>query len=340
MSAGEGSCVSVARLLLGCSTRALARITSLSVRNVGADSPGRGRRSLGSRRAPACGAPNAAVFAIESAASWSALRCRRSQELGAFVILLVVFRALELPFRGREKRLPILRRGLATDAAYWLFTPFVTKAITRVCVAAIAIPFAVLVYGRFDRRFARARFRPRLTAAPVGAGCRHPRDRRLCRLLDASRLSRPAALAVPRRPSFVRRSRLAVRGESATGQRCPHASCRRTSRSKPRLCADRRCRHCAGPARSWRSWCTPTWTGIGFHCGAWSPRRASTDGITPQSRKPATEFRGPAALVGYCLWHLLHAEGQAADRIRNVHRCPCRAPRPNRVPFSARDESS
>jgi len=69
----------------------------------------------------------------------------------AFVILLVVFRALELLFRGREKRLPILRRELATDAAYWLFTSFVTKAITRICVAAVAIPFAVLVYGRFDR---------------------------------------------------------------------------------------------------------------------------------------------------------------------------------------------
>ncbi|HEY8247094.1 MAG TPA: hypothetical protein VIG38_07415 [Hyphomicrobium sp.] len=69
----------------------------------------------------------------------------------AFVILLVLFRALEMLFRAREKRLPVLRRGLATDAAYWLFTPFVTKAITRICVAAIAIPFAVLVYGKFDR---------------------------------------------------------------------------------------------------------------------------------------------------------------------------------------------
>jgi sterol desaturase/sphingolipid hydroxylase (fatty acid hydroxylase superfamily) len=68
----------------------------------------------------------------------------------AFVILFVVFRALEL-FRARERRLPILRRGLVTDIGYWLFTPFVTKAITRICVAGVAIPFALIVYGKFDR---------------------------------------------------------------------------------------------------------------------------------------------------------------------------------------------
>jgi sterol desaturase/sphingolipid hydroxylase (fatty acid hydroxylase superfamily) len=68
----------------------------------------------------------------------------------AFVILFVAFRTLEL-MRTQERRLPVLRRGLATDTAYWLFTPFVTKAITRVSVAAVAIPFALIVYGKVDR---------------------------------------------------------------------------------------------------------------------------------------------------------------------------------------------
>jgi sterol desaturase/sphingolipid hydroxylase (fatty acid hydroxylase superfamily) len=68
----------------------------------------------------------------------------------AFAALFVVFRALELT-RPRERRLPILRRGLLTDGVYWLFTPVVTRAITSICVAAIAIPFALIVYGRLDR---------------------------------------------------------------------------------------------------------------------------------------------------------------------------------------------
>jgi sterol desaturase/sphingolipid hydroxylase (fatty acid hydroxylase superfamily) len=77
----------------------------------------------------------------------------------AFVILFVVFRIFEL-VRRRDARLPLLRRGLLTDAAYWLFTPFVTKAITRVCVAAIAIPFALIVYGKVDRALLEHGFGP------------------------------------------------------------------------------------------------------------------------------------------------------------------------------------
>jgi sterol desaturase/sphingolipid hydroxylase (fatty acid hydroxylase superfamily) len=77
----------------------------------------------------------------------------------AFVILFVVFRALELTHR-RDARLPVMRRGLLTDAAYWLFTPFVTKAITQLCVAAVAIPFALLVYGRVDRELIEHGFGP------------------------------------------------------------------------------------------------------------------------------------------------------------------------------------
>jgi hypothetical protein len=68
----------------------------------------------------------------------------------AFVLLFLVFRAIEF-FRPPERRLPIFRRGLLTDGAYWLFTPFVTKAITRLCVVAVVVPFALIVYGKLDK---------------------------------------------------------------------------------------------------------------------------------------------------------------------------------------------
>lgn len=66
-----------------------------------------------------------------------------------FAILFVVFRAMDW-LRPRERRIPILRRGLATDIAYWLFTPIVTRFVTRVSVAIVLIPFALLIYGTLD----------------------------------------------------------------------------------------------------------------------------------------------------------------------------------------------
>jgi uncharacterized membrane protein len=77
----------------------------------------------------------------------------------AFIILFAMFRALEL-FRARDKRVPIVRRGLLTDSVYWLFTPFVTKAITRICVAAVVIPFALVAYGKVDRTLLQHGFGP------------------------------------------------------------------------------------------------------------------------------------------------------------------------------------
>jgi sterol desaturase/sphingolipid hydroxylase (fatty acid hydroxylase superfamily) len=85
----------------------------------------------------------------------------------AFAILFVVFRALEL-FRPRERRLPIFRRGFLTDGAYWLFTPFITKAVTRVCVAGVVIPFALIVYGKMDKELLMHGFGP-LSRLPLWA---------------------------------------------------------------------------------------------------------------------------------------------------------------------------
>ena len=67
-----------------------------------------------------------------------------------FVVLLMAFRALQL-LRPREARLPLLRRGIWTDLAYWAFTPFVTKTITRLSVFSAIVPVALLAYGRVDK---------------------------------------------------------------------------------------------------------------------------------------------------------------------------------------------
>lgn len=77
----------------------------------------------------------------------------------AFIILFGLFRVLE-PFRARDKRIQIRRRGFLTDGAYWLFTPFVTRAITRICVAAVVIPFALVAYGNVDRTLLEHGFGP------------------------------------------------------------------------------------------------------------------------------------------------------------------------------------
>ncbi|MGE0852955.1 MAG: sterol desaturase family protein [Hyphomicrobiaceae bacterium] len=67
-----------------------------------------------------------------------------------FVVFLLAFRALQL-LRPRDKRLPLLRRGFWTDLAYWAFTPFVTKAVTRVVVVIAIVPVALLAYGKVDK---------------------------------------------------------------------------------------------------------------------------------------------------------------------------------------------
>jgi sterol desaturase/sphingolipid hydroxylase (fatty acid hydroxylase superfamily) len=67
-----------------------------------------------------------------------------------FAILFLVFRVVEF-LRRPERRLPVFRKGFVTDGAYWLFTPFVTRAISRVCVAAMAIPIVLIAYGEVDR---------------------------------------------------------------------------------------------------------------------------------------------------------------------------------------------
>ena len=77
----------------------------------------------------------------------------------SFVALLAVFRALEL-LRPRDTRLPILRAGFWTDLAYWAFTPFATKAFTRLCVIIVVAPIALIAHGELDRNLISNGFGP------------------------------------------------------------------------------------------------------------------------------------------------------------------------------------
>jgi sterol desaturase/sphingolipid hydroxylase (fatty acid hydroxylase superfamily) len=67
-----------------------------------------------------------------------------------FIVLLVLFRAIER-FRARAQRLKLLRRGFWTDVLYWVFTPVVTRAVTRASVIVVAVPIAIALYGSVDR---------------------------------------------------------------------------------------------------------------------------------------------------------------------------------------------
>lgn len=69
--------------------------------------------------------------------------------LAGFFLLLIVFRVAEI-FRQKDKRLPLMRRGFATDLAWFAFTPLVTKALTRFGLALAILPAALYIHGRFD----------------------------------------------------------------------------------------------------------------------------------------------------------------------------------------------
>jgi sterol desaturase/sphingolipid hydroxylase (fatty acid hydroxylase superfamily) len=56
----------------------------------------------------------------------------------AFVVLAVVFRVLEGLWPALRQQ-PHWRRDSPTDLAYWFFTPFVSKAITRVAIVAVVV---------------------------------------------------------------------------------------------------------------------------------------------------------------------------------------------------------
>lgn len=68
----------------------------------------------------------------------------------SFLILFVAFRLLEL-FRAKERRLPVLRRGLWTDMIYWCFTPLVTRVVSGIGIAVVVFPIGYVLYGKVDR---------------------------------------------------------------------------------------------------------------------------------------------------------------------------------------------
>jgi hypothetical protein len=81
-------------------------------------------------------------------------------------VLLLAFRALQL-LRPRDERLPLLRRGFWTDLAQWAFTPFVTRAITRITVLVAIVPVGHAALRRGRQGVAESR----LGLGPATHGC-------------------------------------------------------------------------------------------------------------------------------------------------------------------------
>jgi len=65
----------------------------------------------------------------------------------ALLMLGVIFLLIETRFPSRPGQ-PKWRRGISTDLIYWVFTPLVTKFITRFAVGALALLAVVVVLGK------------------------------------------------------------------------------------------------------------------------------------------------------------------------------------------------
>lgn len=88
----------------------------------------------------------------------------------AFTFLAVVLGTIERLWpavRGQRR----LRRGFLTDAAYWLFTPLVTRAVTRVAVALAVVLLAAAAGLSLDRAQVQglAQGSPALRGLPLAA---------------------------------------------------------------------------------------------------------------------------------------------------------------------------
>jgi len=83
----------------------------------------------------------------------------------AFVALTLVFWGIEYfwPSVPKQKR---LRRGFATDVIYWMFTPLVTKSISRVLMLIVLVPLLLMLGRSLDRQAVAAGYGP-MVALPT-----------------------------------------------------------------------------------------------------------------------------------------------------------------------------
>lgn len=65
-----------------------------------------------------------------------------------FVVLALVFGVIERLFPAQRQK--IIRPGWWTDLAYWIFTPLVTQAVTRVALIAALVPVLLLAGQGLD----------------------------------------------------------------------------------------------------------------------------------------------------------------------------------------------
>lgn len=76
-----------------------------------------------------------------------------------FGVLFIFFRALEFTM-PRARRTPLIRRGLATDLAYWLFNPIVAEFFISAALLLVLGVLAFMLYGRIEKAEILAGFGP------------------------------------------------------------------------------------------------------------------------------------------------------------------------------------
>jgi sterol desaturase/sphingolipid hydroxylase (fatty acid hydroxylase superfamily) len=81
-------------------------------------------------------------------------------ELGVwFVVLALVFGCIERR-RVAARRLPLLRRGFATDFVYWIMLPLTSRVVTVLSVGVGVVPVVFLVHGSMEPSVIEAGFGP------------------------------------------------------------------------------------------------------------------------------------------------------------------------------------
>lgn len=74
-------------------------------------------------------------------------------------VLFIVF-ALVRWFQPRERRLPLLRRGLATDLGYAAIAPLIDKTLNIILLLVVIVPFGIIAYGGLDEATIKGGFGP------------------------------------------------------------------------------------------------------------------------------------------------------------------------------------
>jgi len=69
--------------------------------------------------------------------------------IGGILVLFIAFRVLDR-LRPKDRRMRLLRRGVATDVSYLAITPLMNKLVEWLVLLVVVLPFALLIYGTLE----------------------------------------------------------------------------------------------------------------------------------------------------------------------------------------------